>query len=157
MKNSKFTFAIALAGSLAGGSMLFASASPAEAGPGGRACRAPVHSSAVAGGRYKPFHVKKEIARMKAMRKWRRKTVNRFGREFRRWRFARAKDVYFEKDGPRVIAILKGKPCKSNRFRRYSNNDYKLNDRRLNDHQLNNRPHNEYNGPRGGLHKRITY
>jgi len=142
MKLSKMTFAVAIAGALSAGSMLLTTSTPAAAGPHGRMCRGPVHAMAMSGGPFKPFYVKKMQARRKAVRKWRRKTSNRFGFEFRKWRFAKAKDVHFERRGPRVIAYIKGKPC-ARHFVRHDRRDH-LNDRTFSNHRqtdLNIRPH----------------
>ena len=58
-----------------------------------------------------PFGFKAWIARRKAIRQWRRKTVSRFGRDFRRWRMARAKNVTCEGGNGRVVCEVSARPC----------------------------------------------
>jgi len=133
MTQTKLTFAIALAGALGATSMMIASTTTAEARnfDRGPVCRGHVHSMALAGGPFKPFYVKKMQARRRAIRKWRRKTTRRFGFEFRKWRFARARDVHFERRGPRVFAYIQGRPCARHfAYRSHGHGDHARNDRR---------------------------
>ncbi len=85
-------------------------ASQAEANPALRQCQYRIWAVAVQRGPM-PFGFKAWIARRKAIRQWRRKTVSRFGRDFRRWRMARAKNVTCEGGNGRVVCEVSAKPC----------------------------------------------
>ena len=86
--------------------------SPAQAHPKYKVCKSRVGVTVSIPGR-SPFLVSRYLARQKAVSEWRKKTRNRYGNSYARWRFARAKFIDAESGNRTIYYTVSANPCRS--------------------------------------------